>query len=59
MNDCLLLFDVGGTFLKAVIADSDRRLIEDAEFSVPMPSSGSREEITGGDCLTSLGSLFL
>ncbi len=47
MNDCLLLFDVGGTFLKAVIADSDRRLIEDAEFSVPMPSSGSREEITG------------
>lgn len=47
MNDCLLLFDVGGTFLKAIIADSDRRLIEDSEFSVPMPSSGSREEITG------------
>lgn len=47
MNECLLLFDVGGTFLKAVVADSDRRLVEDAEFSVPMPSSGSREEIIG------------
>ena len=42
MNDCQLLFDVGGTFLKAVIADSDRKLIEDAEYEVLMPSSGSR-----------------
>lgn len=47
MNDCQLLFDVGGTFLKAVIADSDRKLIEDAEYEVPMPSSGSRDEIIG------------
>lgn len=47
MNDCQLLFDVGGTFLKAIVADSDRRLIEDAEYEVPMPSSGSRDEIIG------------
>lgn len=46
-NNAYLLFDVGGTFLKGFIAGSDCRLIEETEFSVPMPSSGTREEIIG------------
>lgn len=46
-NSCTLLFDVGGTFLKALVADSAGNLIPESEFSVPMPSDGSRQEIVG------------
>lgn len=46
-NSCRLLFDVGGTFLKAVAADSAGGLIPGSEFSCPMPSDGTREAITG------------
>lgn len=46
-NCCTLLFDVGGTFLKALVADSTGRLIPESEYSVPMPSDGSRQEIVG------------
>lgn len=44
-NNGKLLFDVGGTFLKAVIADGNGRFVPDTEYSVPMPSDGPREEI--------------
>ena len=44
-NNGKLLFDVGGTFLKAVIADGNGRFGPDTEYSVPMPSDGPREEI--------------
>ena len=37
-NNGKLLFDVGGTFLKAVIADGNGRFVPDTEYSVPMPS---------------------
>lgn len=46
-NNCRLLFDVGGTFLKAVVADAAGELIPASEFSCPMPSDGTREEIVG------------
>lgn len=46
-NSCRLLLDVGGTFLKAVAADAAGELIPGSEFSCPMPSDGTREEITG------------
>jgi glucokinase len=46
-NSCRLLLDVGGTFLKAVVADSSGELIPSSEFCLPMPSDGTREEITG------------
>lgn len=59
MNNAYLLFDVGGTFLKGFVADSDCRLIEESEFSVPMPSSGSKEEIIGSlDTAVSKGASF-
>ena len=44
-NNGKLLFDVGGTFLKAVIADGNGRFVPDTEYSVPMPLDGPREEI--------------
>ena len=44
-NNGKLLFDVGGTFLKAVIADGSGRLLDGTEYSVPMPSDGPREAI--------------
>ena len=43
-NNGKLLFDVGGTFLKAVIADGNGRFVPDTEYSVPMPSDGPREQ---------------
>lgn len=46
-NSCRLLLDVGGTFLKAVAADAAGELIPGSEFSCPMPSNGTRDEITG------------
>lgn len=46
-NSCRLLLDVGGTFLKAVVADAAGELIPGSEFSCPMPSDGTRDEITG------------
>lgn len=46
-SNCRLLFDVGGTFLKAVVADSAGELIPESEFSCPMPSDGLRDEIVG------------
>lgn len=47
MNNCHLLFDVGGTFLKGMLADSEGCLLEDTAYEVAMPSDGSKEEITG------------
>ena len=44
-NNGKLLFDVGGTFLKAVIADGNGRFVPDTEYSVPRPADGPREEI--------------
>lgn len=49
-NSCRLLLDVGGTFLKAVAADGFGELLPASEFSVPMPSDGTRCEIV--DALT-------
>ena len=44
-NNGKLLFDVGGTFLKAVIADGAGEFLPGTEYSVPMPSDGPREAI--------------
>ena len=44
-NNGKLLFDVGGTFLKAIIADRNGHLVPGTEYSVPMPSDGPREAI--------------
>lgn len=44
-NSCFLLLDVGGTFVKAGAATVGGRLLDWAEFSHPIPSDGSREEI--------------
>lgn len=44
-NSCRLLLDVGGTFLKSVVADAAGELLPASEHSCPMPSDGSREEI--------------
>lgn len=41
----VLLFDVGGTFIKAGAADASGELIPDAEFSLPIRSEGLRFEI--------------
>lgn len=44
-NSCCLLLDVGGTFIKAGMASASGELIPGAEFSHPVRSEGSREEI--------------
>lgn len=45
-NSCTLLLDVGGTFIKAGMASASGELIPGAEFSYPIHSEGSREDIT-------------
>lgn len=47
MNSSYLLMDVGGTFLKGFVADGEGRLIDGSQFSVPMHSEGSCDEILG------------
>lgn len=44
-NSCRLLSDVGGTFLKSVVATTDGELIPGSEGEYPMPSLGTRAEI--------------
>ncbi len=44
-KECFLLLDVGGTFVKSVVATLDGELLPDTECSVPIDSNGSREEI--------------
>lgn len=44
-NSCRLLLDIGGTFTKSVVADSCGELLLGSEFTHPMPSDGSRDEI--------------
>ena len=46
-NSCRLLLDVGGTFLKSAVADAAGQLLSGSEFSCPIRSEGSREEIEG------------
>lgn len=46
-NSCRLLLDVGGTFVKSVVADSAGELIPGSEFTCPMRSDGTAEEILG------------
>lgn len=40
-----LLFDVGGTFIKAGVAIGEESLLPDSYYSVPIDSSGSKEVI--------------
>lgn len=42
---CVLLLDVGGTFVKSVVATLEGALLPDTENSVPINSNGTREEI--------------
>ena len=42
---CVLLLDVGGTFVKSVVATLEGELLPDTENSVPINSDGSREDI--------------
>lgn len=42
---CFILLDVGGTFVKSVVATLDGELLPDTETSVPIDSDGCREEI--------------
>lgn len=44
-NSCRLLLDIGGTFTKSVVADSGGELLPGSEYSHPMPSDGTRDEI--------------
>ena len=44
-NKCFLLLDVGGTFVKSVVATFDGELLPNTETSVPIDSDGTREEI--------------
>ena len=46
-NSCRLLLEVGGTFLKSAVADAAGQLLSGSEFSCPIRSEGSREEIEG------------
>ena len=46
-NNCRLLLDVGGTFLKSAVADAAGQLLPGSEFSCPVRSEGSRAEIEG------------
>ena len=42
---CFLLLDVGGTFVKSVVATLNGELLPNTETSVPINSDGTREEI--------------
>lgn len=42
---CFLLLDVGGTFVKSVVATLGGELLPNTESSVPINSDGTREEI--------------
>ena len=42
---CFLLLDVGGTFVKSVVATLGGELLPNTETSVPINSDGTREEI--------------
>ncbi|MBQ2026847.1 MAG: ROK family protein, partial [Alistipes sp.] len=44
-NRCFLLLDVGGTFVKSVVATLQGELLPYTESSVPINSNGTREEI--------------
>ena len=44
-NKCFLLLDVGGTFVKSVVATLQGELLPNTETSVPIDSDGTREEI--------------
>ena len=44
-NRCFLLLDVGGTFVKSVVATLQGELLPNTETSVPINSNGTREEI--------------
>lgn len=44
-NRCFLLLDVGGTFVKSVVATLQGELLPSTETSVPINSDGTREEI--------------
>lgn len=44
-NKCFLLLDVGGTFVKSVVATFEGELLPNTETSVPINSDGTREEI--------------
>lgn len=44
-NKCFLLLDVGGTFVKSVVATFDGELLPNTETSVPINSDGTRLEI--------------
>ncbi|WP_295935685.1 ROK family protein [uncultured Alistipes sp.] len=44
-NSCYLLLDVGGTFVKSGAATFTGELLPDAEFSCPIPSSGTKKQI--------------
>lgn len=44
-NRCFLLLDVGGTFVKSVVATLNGELLPNTETSVPINSDGTREEI--------------
>ena len=44
-NKCFLLLDVGGTFVKSVVATLDGELLPNTETSVPINSDGTRLEI--------------
>lgn len=44
-NSCRLLLDIGGTFVKSVVADRGGELLPGSEFTHPMPSDGTRDEI--------------
>ena len=44
-NRCFLLLDVGGTFVKSVVATLQGKLLPNTETSVPINSDGTREEI--------------
>ena len=42
---CFLLLDVGGTFVKSVVATFEGELLPNTESSAPIDSDGTREEI--------------
>ena len=44
-NKCFLLLDVGGTFVKSVVATLNGELLPNTETSVPINSDGTRLEI--------------
>ncbi len=44
-NKCVLLLDVGGTFVKSVVATLNGELLPNTESSVPINSDGTRLEI--------------